>query len=358
MHSNIPILDVEFTADLTTTTSCIQSAGSNRICQNTPSAAPQTRARRARRHLNWPLSVSLLAVGVATQLMAEVPIQARVVIDQIIGSQGIYISEEGVYKVVLPEPKTTVVQDYQTLSPNFGLNSWVSLTSAVHHEAFLSGQLLLLEDEVNPVMTAVLNSGLEINGLADSTTFDGPRLKTLDVIGVGTYQSLASAFRKALDEIRRTRVDAIREPKVVPPGLSLDSSINPHPLDDVLSMRGSVSGGVYSAAIGRRALSHGETIGREMGVTSWVSVSGTDDRAFAQGEFVATSDELQNLLRALRTKNIKIVSIRNHMVGEHPQLLYVRFWDQGRAIDIVTALRYALNVQVGVTAAPSFVREF
>ncbi|MCU1252783.1 MAG: protein of unknown function LppY and LpqO, partial [Edaphobacter sp.] len=253
----------------------------------------------------------------------------------------------------------TVVLDYQTLSPNFGLNSWVSFISAVHHEALLSGQLLLLEDEVNPVMTAVLNAGLEINGLADSSTFDGPRLKTLDVTGVGTYQSLAAAFRKALDAVQRTRVDAIgQRAKSALPRLSLDSSINPRPLDDVLSMRGSVSGGVYRAAIGRRALSHGETIGREMGVTSWVSLSGTDDRAFAQGEFVATSDELQNLLRALRSKNIKIVSIRNHMVGEHPQLLYVRFWDEGRAIDIVTALRYALNVQVGIAAAPSFVREF
>ena len=120
-------------------------------------------------------------------------------------------------------------------------------------------------------------------------------------------------------------------------------------------MRGWLSRGVYRAAIGRRALSRAETIGREMGVTSWISLSGTDDWAFAQGEFVATSDELQNLLRALRSKNIKIVSIRNHMVGEHPHFLFVRFWEQGRAIEIVRALRYALNVQVGAIAAPSLV---
>jgi hypothetical protein len=185
------------------------------------------------------------------------------------------------------------------------------------------------------VTTAVLNAGLEIDGLADSSTFDGPRLKTLDVTGVGTFQKPAAAFRKAFDEIQRTRVDAVRQgSRVAPPMLSLDSSINLHPLDRVLSVRGSVSGGVYRAAIGRRALSHGETIGREMGVTSWVSLSGTDDRAFAQGEFVATSDELQNVLRALRSKNIKIVSIQNHMIREHPQLHFVRFWEQGRAIDI------------------------
>jgi len=70
----------------------------------------------------------------------------------------------------------------------------------VHHEAILRDQLLLLEDDVNPVMITVLNAGLEITGLADSSTFDGPRLKMLDVTGVGAYQSLASAFRKALDE--------------------------------------------------------------------------------------------------------------------------------------------------------------
>jgi hypothetical protein len=296
MYLKTSLLVAAVTGKMTRTrTTCIQSFSSTWMFQSVQSLPPKTGRYGLLEHFKWVVTVSLLAIATASLSMAEVPKQARAAIDRAIGSPGTYHPEEGVYKIVLPQPEATVVLDYQTLSPNFGLNSWVSLTSAVHHEAFLSGQLLLLEGEVNPVMTAVLNSGLEINGLADSTTFDGPRLKTLDVTGVGTYQSLASAFRKALDEIRRTRVDAIREPKVVPPGLSLDSSINPHPLDDVLSMRGSVSGGVYSAAIGRRALSHGETIGREMGVTSWVSLSGTDDRAFAQGEFVATSDELQNL---------------------------------------------------------------
>jgi hypothetical protein len=46
-------------------------------------------------------------------------------------------------------------------------------------EAFLTGQLLLLEDEVNPVMTTVLNAGLEITALADSSTFDGPRRRSM-----------------------------------------------------------------------------------------------------------------------------------------------------------------------------------
>jgi hypothetical protein len=70
---------------------------------------------------------------------------------------------------------------------------------------------------------------------------------------------------------------------------------------------------------------HDEMIGREMGVSSWIVFAGTDDHALAYGDFVATSDELQSVLKALRSKIINITSIRNHMVGEHPQFLFVRF---------------------------------
>jgi hypothetical protein len=75
--------------------------------------------------------------------------------------------------------------------------------------------------------------------------------------------------------------------------------------------------------------------------------------ACAQGEFAATAAELQNLLRALRSRGFKITSIRNHMAGEHPQYLFVRFCQQGRSIELARGLRYALDVQVGAIATES-----
>ena len=197
MHPKTSIPVAASRANVTTT------VRSNWIRQRAQLSADKTERFGPARSFRRVAIALTLAVATSLPLMAEVPKQARTAIDRTIGSPGTYIPEEGVYKIVLPKPEATVVLDYQTLSPNFGLNSWVSVASAVHHEAFLTGQLLLLEDEVNPVMTTVLNAGLEITGLADSSTFDGPRLKTLDVTGVGTYQSLASGFRKALDEIRR-----------------------------------------------------------------------------------------------------------------------------------------------------------
>ena len=286
--------------------------------------------------------------------MAEVPPQERTSIDRIIGAKGTYIADDGVYKVVLPREAATVVQDYQTLSSNLGLNSWVAFTSGVHSDAILTGQLLLLDGEVDSVLSAVLNAGLEVNGLASSSLFDGPRLHTLDVTGRGSFQSLATAFRKGLDEIGHVqRTMASGATKSLRPALPLESAITSGPLDAVLSMRGTIVGGAYKAAIGKRALLYGERIGREMGAATWVSFSGTNDRAIAYGEFVETIDDLQKVLKALRVKGINIDAIRNHTVGEHPQLVFIRFWSQGTALELARAVRYVLDVEVGAVAAPA-----
>jgi hypothetical protein len=304
---------------------------------------------RTVRFMKGIVAVLLLAVVCVASAMADVPERARADIDRIIDGKGTYAADEGVYKVVLPREAATIVQDSQTLSPNVGLNSWAAFISGVHHEAVLTGQLLLLEDEVDTVLPAALDAGLQVTGLADSSLFAGPRLEVLDVAGVGTYQGLASSFRKALDPIRRRRALAPRPIEKLPE-LSLDSSINPEPLNAILSMRGSVSQGVYRAAIGQRALLFGEVLGREMGISTWIVFTGTDNNALAHGEFVTRPDELQKLLKALISRNIKVTSIRNHMVGEHPEFLFVHFWQQGRAFEVAKGVRYALDVQVGAIA--------
>ncbi|MBN9615402.1 MAG: DUF1259 domain-containing protein [Acidobacteriales bacterium] len=298
------------------------------------------------------MAISFLVLALPTPF-AEVPGQARTTIDRIMGNKGTYIDSEGVYKVLMPRGDATIVQDYQTFSQNLGLNSWAAFTSAVHHPALLTGQLLLREDEVTPVLSAALQNGLEVTGLADCSVIAGPRLKTLDVTGAGSFQGLAIAFHNAYAQIRRVRSEAtLHSSKFFLPDVQLDSSISPDPLNNILSTRGSMADGVYKATIGRHGLLHGEMIGREMGFATWIAFAGTDKRALAQGEFVATPDELQSLLKALIAKKIEIVSVRNHTVGEHPQYLFVRFWRQGVAAEVAKDVRYALNVQVGILPAP------
>jgi hypothetical protein len=294
---------------------------------------------------------SLLAALFATTLMGQVPEHVRVSIDQIIGSQGEYAVDDAVYKIVLPRTEATIVYDYQTLSPNLGLNSWVAFKRAVHDEALLAGQLLLLDDEVNPVITTALEAGLDVTGLASSNVFDGPHLHAVDISGMGTFQDLAAAFRKCLDEIVQVRRASIRQ--LTAPDVQLASSIDPAPLDAVLSLKGVVIEGVYRAASGTTALLHGEQIGREMGMTTWITIAGTNDSAVAHGEIVAGAVDLRKVLKALRGKGISIASIRNHTVGEQPPFVFVQFWGKGVAVELARAIRYALDHQVRVRSSAS-----
>lgn len=202
-------------------------------------------------------ATSLFAVGLLT---AEVQEKTRELIDGILNTTGNYVAEEGAYKFVLPREAATILGHDQSLSPNIGLNSWITFSSGVHREAILTGQFLLLADEVNSVLSAALDNDLEITGLADSTLFVGPRLFTMDFTGIGTFEGLANAVHRTLDEIQVVRRNAWKSLNLPTPTLPQGNAITGPPLDSVLSMRGVLTGGVYKAAIGRKGLLHGETM--------------------------------------------------------------------------------------------------
>ena len=146
------------------------------------------------------------------------------------------------------------------------------------------------------------------------------------------------------------RTATLRLTKFAVPAVPLESAIDGGPLHTILSMRGAVIGDVYRAAIGSRAVLHGELIGREMGMSTWVSFAGMHDHALAHGEFAETPDGLKTLLKALRSKGINIISIRNHTLGEHPQFVFVHFWGQDSALELAKKIRYVLDTQVGAMA--------
>jgi len=290
--------------------------------------------------------MSILITLFSTALTGQVPQQVRVSIDRITSGKGAYFSDDQVYKVVVPREEATIVYDWQTLSPNLGLNSWVAFKSGLHGHAILTGQLLLLDDEVDSVISAALEAKLDVTGLASSSVFHGPHLSTLDVMANGTFEELAAGFRKCLDRIQQVR-RARGRPKAAAPDAPIESSIDPGPIDAVLSIKGLVIGGTYRAAIGANAVLWGEQVGREMGMSTWVSIAGAQDRAVAHGEFIASTDDLQRVLKALRLKGISITSIRNHTMGEHPQFVFVHFRGEGAALDLARAVKYALDAQVG-----------
>ena len=84
-----------------------------------------------------------------------------------------------------------------------------------------------------------------------------------------------------------------------------------------------------------------------MGMRTSLVMFGTNDRAFVQAEMILNPDELRRVLKALRARDFTVTSIRNHTVAEHPEMLFIRVWKQGTALELARGLRFALDVEVG-----------
>ena len=302
----------------------------------------------------WRSWAVVVAAVCSTAEMPSMSEQVRAGLDRTIGAKGVYVAGESAHKFTFPRTDVSVRVRQQRLSPAQAPQSWATFQPSTHREAMMNGELVLLDDEVNPVLSVALKSGLEVTGLGPTLLSEQPRLLALNVIAEGTYQTLGAALRKTLDEVRRVRGQksnplAASGPPVAP----VNNSIDPAPLNAILSMRGVAADGIYRAAIGRVALVNGTPIGREMGMSTTVSMFGNNEHAFADAEMIVNADELHRVLMALRTKNLNITSIRNHIVGEHPQSIFIRVWGQGTAADLAKGLRFALDVEVGAARLPA-----
>jgi len=301
----------------------------------------------------WRTTAAIVAAVCSTAQMPPVSEQARAGLDRTLNAKGAYVSEESAYKFSFPRTDLSLRVGAQRLSPDQAPASWATFAPSKRRQAMVAGELILLDDEVNPVMTVALKAGLEVTGLGATLLSEQPRLLSLNVTGEGDYATLGDALRKVLDEAKRIRGEK-REPSAsTPPATPVKNAIDPAPLNTILSMRGSAPDGIYRAAIGRIGLVNGTPIGREMGMTTKISIFGTNDRAFIDADMIVNGDELQRVLLALRTKNLNVTSIRNHLIGEHPQSIFIRLWGQGTAADLAKALRYALDIEVGATRPAS-----
>jgi len=110
-----------------------------------------------------------------------------------------------------------------------------------------------------------LDAGLDINGLGNAMLFDQPRLLTLNLSGTGSFEKLASAFRKCLDTSAAARSSTTSGP--ARSQFPKTSTIDAGPIDAILSMKGTVTNGVYRASIGQISVLNNTPIGKEMGAT-------------------------------------------------------------------------------------------
>ena len=287
----------------------------------------------------WILIVMVVGWGVVG---AADPALDTAKIEQLTGAKGDLNTQEGVFKVNVPRTDLAVTAAGVKMTPPMGLTSWAAFQQ-VGPQTIVMGDIVLLEDQVNPVMSVALTNGLEVTALHNHFFWDTPKVMFMHIGGMGSEETLAGAVGKVFATVKETSGG-----KGSVPHADLDparTSLDPKPVEEILGVKGQMANGVYKVTIGRTTNMHGHDVGNTMGVNTWAAFVGSDDTAMVDGDFAMLESELQPVLKALRGAGINIVAIHQHMTMESPRVVFLHYWGVGPTRALATGLKAALATQ-------------
>ena len=288
----------------------------------------------------FPTACLIIAFGSATCLALDTG-----KIDEITGLKGVMNEAEGVYKVSQPRDDVKVSVDGWQMPPFMGLTSWAAFTAGKKEAAMVMGDLVLFQDEVNPVMSAAFAAGLSVTALHNHFFFDEPKVYFMHIAGEGDVEKLASGVKAALAKVKEIRAAKPEPGKGFGPPPPAKNSISGGPIEQAIGVKGQGKEGMFKVVVGRKTkMPCGCDVGKEMGVNTWAAFAGSDDNAVVDGDFAVLEDELQPVLRSLRGSNINVVAIHNHMTHEQPRMVFLHYWGRGKAVELARAVKEALAV--------------
>jgi hypothetical protein len=267
--------------------------------------------------------------------------QAR--IEELTGAKGKLDEKAGVFKVSMPRSDLKVTAGGVHIAPPLGLTCWAAFTREGPHTSVM-GDIVLTEDQVNPVMSAALDSGLEVIALHNHFFWDSPKVMFMHIGGMGDQDKLATGVGAVFAKIRETSGKGEAPKADIDPA---KSTLDPKKLDEVFAGHGApgdYKDGVYKVVVGRSTRMGGHKMGKAMGVNTWAALAGSDDKAVIDGDFAMLESELQPVLKSLRGNGINVVALHQHMVGEQPRILFLHYWGIGKAADLAGAVVGALKV--------------
>ena len=280
-------------------------------------------------------AVSTLAIG-TTSWAQDVPSEYQQVLTTL-GKQGDY--KANVLKVNIPRNDLSVtVANVKTPTP-FGFGGWVAMTKGTGMDV-LMGDLVLTQDEVNPVMSALLDNGLDVTALHNHFFRDEPRIYYMHVHGHGTPSELAAKLKPALDLIGK----AAGRPAATAPAAS-GAKFDTAAIAQIVGAQGEQTGDVYKITIGRDDLKiteMGATISARMGLNTWAAFVGTNDNAAIAGDVAMLAGEVTPVLKALRKNGLDVVAIHHHMTETQPTIFFLHYWGTGPAEKLATGFKAAL----------------
>jgi hypothetical protein len=258
-------------------------------------------------------------------------------IDQALGRSGQKMGD--VYRVGFPRTDLHVSVGGLAIKPGLALGSWAAFLGS-DDNAMVMGDLVLLEEELNPVMAQLRSSGFEITAVHNHLMEETPKVLYLHYMGHGPAAQLATSLHSAL---------AVSKTPLEKPAAAAEEPAPPtwaKSVEEVVGRKGTFKGGVLSFGVPRSdsVTMAGTTVPPAAGVGEAINFQAADSGNVATtGDFVLTADEVNPVITELQAHHILVTALHSHMLTEQPRLFFMHFWSVGSPESVGAGIKASLS---------------
>lgn len=279
-------------------------------------------------------------------------------IEAAMGKKGTYVEAQATHTTPLPRNDLKVTIRGEPVPISFGFGGWVAIKHTLNGKsAMLMSDTVLLQEEVNPLMSAALANGLEIGAVHNHFFYEEPRIFYMHIHGMGSPTELAKKFAATLKDSKL--LPANQPPAPATPPAQAGNNATPSAgaptgkelfdlpaLDKLVGYQGAVNGPTYKYTVGRADL-QSVMMGTEMtaaiGLNSWAAFAGKQAEAHIAGDIAMLESEVNSVIKALRAHNLEVVAVHNHMLFDQPRMIFLHYYGRGPATQLAQGFRAALD---------------
>jgi biotin operon repressor len=251
------------------------------------------------------------------------------------GKQGDLIGE--MYKVSFPRSDLNVRVGDIAIKPALSLVAWAAFIKS-GDTATTYGDLVLLDEEINPVISKLAERGIEIAALHNHLLHENPRIMYIHFVGRGDEVEMAKGIREALALTKSPLTSTPSAPEAKP---ELAKAI-----ERIIGYEGSMGGGVFHITVPRNDVhvaALGAMIPGSMGMNTPLNFQLDGKNAAINGDFMLLAADVNPVIKILRANGIEVASLHNHMLYDEPRLFFMHFWANDDAEKLAKGLRAALD---------------
>jgi Domain of Unknown Function (DUF1259) len=279
-------------------------------------------------------SILLLLLFISSSAAAQQQLPDWQAVEKVFGREGTV--HDDIVKITFSRSDLKVKVGEVSIEPGLALTSWIAFKQT-RSSTMIMGDLVLLDNEISPVTSKLVSSGIEITALHNHIVGESPHVMYLHYSGQGDPVQLAESMKDAL---------ALTNTPVTPPDANQSSStINWSKIESVVGWTGKSKGNLLQLSIPRAETikENGMIIPPSMGVATAINFQMVGEKAATTGDFVLIASEVNPVIRALAEHGIAVTAIHNHMLSESPRLFFLHFWAVGKPETLAHGLKAALD---------------